>query len=89
MFSQDVHSWYIEKFVGETLNCAVLDTGCTKNVREQSWLDSYLDSLTPGDLLKVVEEKSSSSFEFGDVNTVLSTKTVTTPATIGKDDGLD
>ena len=66
MSTQDVHSCYIEKFVGETLNCAVLDAGCTKNVCGQSWLDSYLDSLTPEDLLKVIKEKSSSSFKFGD-----------------------
>ena len=66
LFTQDVHNCYLEKFVGETLNCAVLDTGCTKNVCGQPWLDSYLDSLTPGYLLKVVEEKSSSSFKFGD-----------------------
>ena len=32
LFTQDVHSNYIEKFFGETLNCAVLDTECTKNV---------------------------------------------------------
>ena len=50
------------------------------------WLGSYLDSITPRVLLKVVEEKSSSSFKFGDSkNTVLSTKTATIPATIGKD----
>ena len=45
-----------------------------------------MDSLTPRVLLKVVEEKSSSSFKFGvSKNTVLSTKTATIPATIGKD----
>ena len=27
LFTQDVHNCYIEKFVGETLNCAVLYTG--------------------------------------------------------------
>ena len=49
-------------------------------------MDSYLDSLTPRVLLKVVEEKSSSSFKFGDSKSiVLSTKTATIPATIGKD----
>ena len=84
MFTQDVRSCYIA--VGETLNCAVLDTGCSKNVCGQSWLDGYLDSLTPGYLLKVVEQRSSSSFTFGDGNTILSTKAVTIPATIGKDD---
>ena len=44
LFTQDAHSCYIEKFVGETLDSAVLDTGCTKNVCGQSWWDSYLDS---------------------------------------------
>ena len=62
LFTQNVHSYYIERFVGETLSCAVLDIACTKNVCGQLWLDSYLDSLTPGNLLKAVEEKRSSSF---------------------------
>ena len=47
-----------------------------------------MDLLTPGDLLKIVEQKSSSSFKFRDGNTVLSTKAVTIPTTIGKDDVL-
>ena len=47
-----------------------------------------MDSLTPEDLLKAAETKSSSSFKFGDGNAVLSTKAVTIPATIGKDDVL-
>ena len=88
LFTQDIHSCYIEKFVDKTFNCAVLDTGCTKNVCGLSWLDIYLDSITPGDLLIVVDEKSSRSFKFGHGNTVLLTKAVTIPATIGKDDVL-
>ena len=51
-------------------------------------MDSYLDSPTPGYLLKVVEERSSSSFKFGNGNKVLSTKAVTIPATIGNNDVL-
>ena len=58
MFTKDVHSCYIEKFVVETLNCAALDTGCTKNVCVKPWLNSYLDSLTPRDLLKVIGKKT-------------------------------
>ena len=49
---------------------------------------SYLDSLKSEDLLKSVEEKSSSSFKFGYSNTVLPTKAITILATIGKDDVL-
>ena len=47
-----------------------------------------MDSPTPGYLLKVVEERSSSSFKFGNGNKVLSTKAVTIPATIGNNDVL-
>ena len=43
-------------------------------------------TLKPGDLLKVLEEKSSPNFKFGEGNTVLSNKVGTIPATIGKDD---
>ena len=49
------------KFVGETLNCAVLDRGCTKNVCGESWLSNYLDTLTEIDYSNVVVEKSSHS----------------------------
>ena len=73
----------MEKFGGETLNCVVLDTDALK-----MFVDSCLDSLTPGDLLKLVEEKKDNSFKFGDDSTIWSTKTVTIPATIGKDDVL-
>ena len=77
VFIQDVHCCYIEKFVVKKL-----EIGWTKNV------DGYLNSLTPRDLLNIIKEKSSSSFKFGDGNTVLSTTAVTIPATISKDDVL-
>ena len=32
LFTQELHECYIEKFVDETFNYAVLDSGCTKNV---------------------------------------------------------
>ena len=38
--------------------------------------------------MNIIKEKSSSSFKFGDGNTVLSTTAVTIPATISKDDVL-
>ena len=61
LFTQDIHKCYIEKFVGETSNCAVLDSGCTKNVCGKAWLDSYLNTLTERDAQKVLEESPSSS----------------------------
>ena len=32
LFRQEMHECYMTKFVSETLNCAVLDNWCTKNV---------------------------------------------------------
>ena len=61
LFSQEMHECYMTKFVGETLNCAVLDRGCTKNVCGESWLSNYLDTLTEIDYSNVVVEKSSHS----------------------------
>ena len=50
----DVHNCYIDKFVGETLNHAVLDSGCTENVCGTSWLENYLETLSEEDREKVV-----------------------------------
>ena len=85
LFSQEIHERYMTEFVGETLNCAVLDSGCTKNVCGESWLTNYLDTLTEKDRSKVVVEKSSNSFRFGNGKLINSEKMVTFPAQIGKE----
>ena len=56
LFTQDIHKCYIEKVAGETMNCAVLDSGCTKNVCGKAWLDGYLNTLTEKDTQKVVQD---------------------------------
>ena len=70
-----MHECYITKFVSETFNCAVLDSGCSKNVCGQSWLSNYLNTLTEVDRLQMSEKESSTSFRFGDGNSVKSGKT--------------
>ena len=83
LFTQELHECYIEKFVDETFNYAVLDSGCTKNVWGESWLSNYLDTLTEVDRSQVSEKESTTSFRFGDENSVKSEKIVTFPAKIG------
>ena len=85
LFTHDIHKCYIEKFVGETLNYAVLDCGCTKNVCGNAWLDSYLKTLAEKDAQKVVEQSSTSSFKFGDGNSKAANKSVTIPARMGNE----
>ena len=84
LFTEELHECYITKFVGETFNCAVLDSGCSKNVCGESWLNYYLETLTQSDHSKVKFEDSSNSFRFGDGNSLKSSKRVTFPAKIGE-----
>ena len=72
-----MHKCYIAQFVGETFNCAVLERGCTKNVCGESWVSNYLNTLTEVDRSQVSEKESTTSFRFGDGNSVKSEKTVT------------
>ena len=51
----------LKQFVGETLRAAVLDSGCTKNVCGNTWLDCYIETLNKDQLSKVKEFKSNSS----------------------------
>ena len=59
---------YITKLVGETLNCALLDSRCTKNICGESWFNNYIATLTEEDLAKATERERLTSFKFGDGN---------------------
>ena len=73
----------MENFVGETLSCAVLDSGCTRTVCGKVWLNCYLDTLTDDEKKCIKEESSKTSFKFGDGIAVMSQKRVTIPTVIG------
>ena len=45
----DLKNSEIGNFVGETLSCAVLDSGCTRTVCGKVWLNCYLDTLSDDD----------------------------------------
>ena len=82
LFSQEIFECYNTKFVGETLNGAVLDSGCTQTVCGKTWLSNYIDSLTDDDKVKVTERKSDIVLKFGDGKLFSSLKLVTIPAKI-------
>ena len=84
LFTDEVYNCYINKFVGETLNHAVLDSGCTKTVCGASWLDSYTETLSECYRKKIIRSKSETKYKFGDGKTVSSLKSVSIPAQIGK-----
>ena len=80
LFSKEVYKCYKNGFVGETLNHAVLDSGCTKTVCGESWLNNCIDTLSADDKQKVVESESNFKFKFG--NTVQAIKEVKIPLQI-------
>ena len=65
-FTQEVQKCYVQNFLGETLNLAVLDSGCTKTVCGQEWLKCYIESLCDDDRKKIQEFTSETEFKFGD-----------------------
>ena len=81
LFAQEIHDCYIEQFVGETLNSAVLDSGCITTVCGENWLKCYMDTLPDKDMVSSVS--SNSKFKFGDGNIVNSNGKVNLPVKIG------
>ena len=72
----------MDTLIGETLSMAVIDSGCTKTVCGQLWLDCYLQSLSNEDQQSVRDEKSETSFRFGNGKIFKSIKCVTLPTFI-------
>ena len=82
LFTQEVQKCYVQNFLGETLNLAVLDSGCTKTVCGQEWLKCYIESLCDDDRKKIQEFTSETEFKFGDGKVAASEKSVVIPCNI-------
>ena len=68
-----------EVFVGETLSCGVLDSGCTQTVCGEMWLQCYKDSLSDAEQNSITEVPSNTSFRFGNGQSLVSLKKVKIP----------
>ena len=69
--------------MGEPINKAILDSGCTETVCGNVWLQCYLGSLNTEESAKVQSQSSSKVFRFGDGKCYEATGKVTIPAMIG------
>ena len=72
----------VDILLGETFNMALLDSGCTKTVCGEAWLELYINSLPDREKKNVVENKSSNMFKFGDNKVIKSNRIVTFPVCI-------
>ena len=79
--AENFEQCFLEQEVSESLNCAVVDSGCTKNVVGANWLKCFLDTLPPTFQLQTM--KSNNVFRFGPSKSYLSTHQVSIPANIG------
>ena len=53
--------------MGECISKAIIDTGCSKTVCGELWLEMYLESLSKGDR-NIFSKNSTCKFKFGDGN---------------------
>ena len=80
--SKNIDNEETKVFVGETLNWAVLDSGCSQTVCRKNWLSCFQLSLDKG--TEIAEKASKSTFKFGNGSPVQSIKKVSLPVMIGK-----
>ena len=67
VYKVDCHNFaYMAQLLGEVLNMAILDTGCTQTVCGKSWLSIYRSSLSDELNSRLVIEDSTRIFKFGD-----------------------
>ena len=62
---------------------AVLDSGCTKSVTGEMWLNEYMQTLSEHDRLQVSERSNDATFRLGDGVEVTSFKLIKFPVVIG------
>ena len=72
-----------KNLVLETLGKGLLDSGCTRTVAGEFWMNEFLSTIPPADKLKISEVKSDAIFRFGDGAESRSAKKVTIPIKIG------
>jgi hypothetical protein len=73
----------MQQFVGETIGCAVIDSGCSKTVAGKQWVECYLDLLDEDDQHRVIRQKSLEFFTFGKGPRTASIGKITLPAVVG------
>jgi transposase InsO family protein len=56
----------MNSLLGETIGSVLLDSGCSKTVCGEQWLQCFMDTLTDKEKSSVVEQPSTSVYRFGD-----------------------
>ena len=73
----------LKQLTGESLSAAVLDSGASRTVCGQFWMNCYLETLNESELKDVETYESNSVLKFGDGQKIESMKKMKIPARIG------
>ena len=82
LLSDDEKGEMKNKLLGETFGCAILDTGCSKSVCSEIWLEEYIQTLEEKVKENIKYETSDTLFRFGDNQVHQALKKVRIPAEI-------
>ena len=74
----------LQWFLGETLGCAVIDSGCSKTVAGSNWFKCFLEMLDDKELEQITRKDSDQSFKFGKGDSIQSKGKIVIPVTLGK-----
>ena len=80
--SKNIDNEETKVFAGETINCAVLDSGCSQTICGKNWLSCFQGSLDED--TQIAEKASKLTFKFGNEDPVHSIKKASLPVMIGK-----
>ena len=69
--------------MNETIGYMIIDSGCTQTVCGNTWLRTYIDTLSNREHRAVQSEQSKCNFRFGDGPTYTSTRVVIIPVMFG------
>ena len=72
-----------DQLLGGSIGCAVVDSGCTKSVCGNIWLNTYIDSLSQKERKLIYTENSICQFRFGIGKVYTSNRIVHIPVHIG------
>ena len=86
LFTKGLESECQSHLLGDTIGCAVLDSGCSRNVCSDKWLHCYIESLSDAQRQQLTYEHSDRKFRFGDNRVLTSMTKATIPANIGNNE---
>ena len=81
---QDTRDDSLKWFLGETIGCAVVDSGCSKTVAGSKWVKCFLESLNGEEVEKIHTKDSNETFKFGKGEPIQSSGKIVIPVQFGK-----